>query len=137
MTTEKLPSFSQRIFNLVRDIPNLTEENIHEFMCKDLKYKTSSGKALIYRLICAKYIRKDKNGIFHAHIDEYKPLPPFKAKRKKKAEKPVRVKAAPKPQPLPTWATIVEEREKEPAPKPAKRDFLVELGRRIGSYFRA
>lgn len=131
---EKKQSISERIFNLVRDIPNLTEENIHEFMCKDLKYKTGSGKSLIYRMICAKYLRKDKNGIFHAHIDAYKPLPPFKAKRKKKGATSVRVKAA---KPLPVWATTIEEQEKAPPPKPAKRDFLVELGRRIGSYFRA
>jgi hypothetical protein len=102
-----------------------------------MKYKTGSGKASIYRMVCAKYLRKDKNGIFHAHIDAYKPLPPFKAKRKKKVVTEVKIKAAPAPTPLPTWATIIEEREKEPAPKPAKRDFLVELGRRIGSYFRA
>ena len=135
MNLEKKPSISQRMFTLIRDVPNLNEEQVHEFMSKDIKYKTASGKSLLYRMIVAKYVRKDKNGILHAHIDEYKPLPPFKAKRKKKVVKVVKVKPAPATAPLPVWATIIE--EKELAPKPAKKDFFRELGQRISSYFRA
>lgn len=146
---EKKQSIGQRIFNLVRDIPNLTEENVHEFMSKDMKYKTGSGKAIIYRMICAKYIRRDKNGILHAHLDEYKPMPPYKPKRKKKVAKPIKaVEVQPQQDQADKFreaalnavtvaGALVETVAKQPPPKPVKKDFLVELGRRIGSYFRA
>lgn len=83
MNLEKKTSIAERIFNMVRDIPGLTEENIHEVLSVDVKYKTASAKSMIYRMIRAKYIRKDKNGRLHAHIEAYKPLPPYKAKKKK------------------------------------------------------
>ena len=86
MNTEKKQPISQRIFNLIRDVPNLNEEQVHEFMSKDMKYKTASGKSLIYRMVRCKYLRKDKNGILHAHIDEYKAMPPFVKKKKKVAK---------------------------------------------------
>lgn len=84
MNLEKKVSIAERIFNMVRDIPGLTEENIHEVLSVDVKYKTASAKSMLYRMIRAKYIRKDKNGRLHAHIEAYKPLPPYKAKKKKK-----------------------------------------------------
>jgi hypothetical protein len=76
-------NIAERIFNVVRDTPGLTEENIHEVMSVDVKYKTVSGKSLIYRMLRAKFLRKDKNGKFFAHIDAYKPLPAYKPKKKK------------------------------------------------------
>ena len=154
MNTEKKPSISQRIFHLVRDIPGLNEEQVHEFMSKDMKYKTGSGKSLLYRMIRAKYIRKDKNGILHAHIDEYKPLPPFKAKRKKKVVKVESgLAAAAKKKQEDYINQAVQYREAalnaytppqsplykdiQPEPKPVKGGFLGGLGRRLSAYFRA
>ena len=170
--TEKKQSIGQRIFNLVRDVQNLNEEQVHEFMSKDMKYKTGSGKAIIYRMICAKYIRRDKNGILHAHIDEYKPLPPYKVKRKKVAKAKVSglaaaAKAKQDQDSMLANAVMAAaiktkqdhmNRERQalnyrqaainavgladvlvPRPvaeQPAKKEFLRELGRRIGSYVR-
>lgn len=82
MNTENKVTISQRIFTLVRDVPGLTTEDIHEKLSVDTKYKTSSGKQIIYRLLRAKYIRKDKQGKLYVRIDEYKRLPPFKKKKK-------------------------------------------------------
>jgi hypothetical protein len=83
MTTEKKTPIAERIFNVVQGTPGLSEENIHDILSVDTKYKTASAKSLIYRMLRAKYLRKDKNGKFFAHIDAYKPLPPYKAKKKK------------------------------------------------------
>jgi hypothetical protein len=83
MTTEKKTPIAERIFNVVQGTPGLSEENIHDILSVDIKYKTASAKSLIYRMLRAKYLRKDKNGKFFAHIDAYKPLPPYKAKKKK------------------------------------------------------
>lgn len=86
MNTEKKVTISQRIFYLVRDMPGLTEENIHEALSVDVKYKTLSGKQTIYRLIRVKYIRKNKDGKLFAKIGEYKPLPPVVKKKKRVVE---------------------------------------------------
>lgn len=75
-------TIAERIFNVVRDTPGLSEENVHDILSVDVKYKTASAKSLIYRMIRAKYIRKDKNRKLFTHIDAYKPLPPYKAKKK-------------------------------------------------------
>lgn len=77
----------QRIFYMVRDVPGISAEQIHEAMSVDTKYKTNSGTAVIYRLINAKYIRKSKDGRLFTKVEEYKPLPPF-VKKKKKVDKP-------------------------------------------------
>jgi len=77
-------TIAERIFNVVRDTPGLTEENIHEIMSVDITYKTSTGKSLVYRMLRARFLRKDRNGRFHTHIEAYKPLPPYKARPKKK-----------------------------------------------------
>ncbi len=105
-------TIAERIFNIVRDTPGLTEENIHEILSADIKYKTVSGKSLIYRMLRAKFLRKDRNGKFFTHIDTYKPLPAYKPKRKK----PVLVEAA--------------------MAQPVTGGFLGGLGRRISAYFR-
>jgi hypothetical protein len=76
-------TIAERIFNVVRDTPGLTEENIHEVMSVDTTYKTSSGKSLVYRMLRARFLRKDRNGKFFTHIDAYKPLPVYKTKKKK------------------------------------------------------
>lgn len=112
MNLEKKISIAECIFNMVRDIPGLTEENIHEVLSADVKYKTASAKSMLYRMVRAKYIRKDKNGRLHAHIEAYKPLPPYKAKKKKPAPPQYR------------------------EPKPVTEGFLGNLGRRISAYFR-
>ena len=85
MNTKKV-TISQRIFYLVRDMPGLTEENIHNALSVDIKYKTLSGKQTIYRLIRAKYIRKNKDGKLFAKIGEYHPLPPVVKKKKRVVE---------------------------------------------------
>jgi hypothetical protein len=46
-------------------------------------YKTQSGNSLIYRFVKAKYFRRDKDGKLTALVSEYRPLPPFKKKKKK------------------------------------------------------
>jgi hypothetical protein len=149
--TEKKQPISQRIFTLIRDVPNLNEEQVHEFMSKEMKYKTGSGKSLLYRMIRCKYIRKDKNGILHAHIDEYKAMPPFVKKKKKvvKVESGLAAAAKAKQDHMNREVQAVHYRQAamnevglagvlvpRPVAKPAKKDFLRELGRRIGSYFR-
>jgi hypothetical protein len=96
-------------------------------------------------MIRCKYIRKDKNGILHAHIDEYKAMPPF-VKKKKKVAKVSGLAAAAKIK----QDQAVQYRQAainavglagvlvpRPVAKPAKKDFLRELGQRISSYFRA
>ena len=148
--TEKKQPISQRIFTLIRDVPDLTEEQVHEFMSKDVKYKTSSGKSLIYRMPRCKYIRKDKNGFLHAHIAEYKPMPPFVKKKKKvvKVESGLAAAAKAKQDHMNREVQAVQYRQaamnavglagvlvpRPVAEQPAKKDFLRELGRRIGSY---
>jgi hypothetical protein len=151
MNTEKKQPISQRIFTLIRDVPGLNEEQVHEFMSKDMKYKTGSGKSLLYRMIRCKYIRKDKNGILHAHIDEYKPMPPFVKKKKKvvKVESGLAAAAKAKQDHMHREMQAVQYRQAaiaavglagvlvpRPVAKPAKKDFLRELNRRISSYFR-
>jgi hypothetical protein len=112
-------TIAERIFNVVRDTPGLTEENIHEIMSVDITYKTSTGKSLIYRMLRARFLRKDRNGRFHTHIEAYKPLPPYKARPKKKVIDAVTALA-----------------QVQPEPKPVTGGFLGGLGRRIGAYFR-
>jgi hypothetical protein len=120
-------TIAERIFNVVRDTPGLTEENIHEVMSVDITYKTSTGKSLVYRMLRAKYIRKDRNGRFHAHIDAYKPLPPYKPKKKKPAVQ-YRESAM--------MNAYVPPVQVQPEPKPVTGGFLGGLGRRIGAYFK-
>jgi hypothetical protein len=76
----------QRIFYMVRDVPGISAEQIHEAMSVDTKYKTNSGTAVIYRLINAKYIRKSKDGKLFAKIESYQPMPPFVKKKKRVVE---------------------------------------------------
>jgi hypothetical protein len=83
MNTENKVTISQRIFTLVRGVPGLTTEDIHEKLSVDTKYKTSSGKQTIYRLVRAKYIRKNKDGKLFTKIGEYRPLPPVVKKKKR------------------------------------------------------
>jgi hypothetical protein len=146
INTEKKPSISKRMFTLIRDVPGLNEEQVHEFMSKDMKYKTGSGKSLLYRMIRCKYIRKDKNGILHAHIDEYKAMPPFVKKKKKAVKVESGLAAAAKikqdqavkfREAALNAATMAGAFVKRPViEQPAKKDFLRELGQRISSYFR-
>lgn len=122
-------TIAERIFNVVRDTPGLSEENIHEVMSVDFQYKTASGKSLVYRMLRAKFLRKDKNGKFFTHIDAYKPLPPYKAKKKKPAPPQYRESAM-----MNAYVPPVAEIKVEP--KPVTGGFLGGLGRRISSYFR-
>ena len=125
-------TIAERIFTLVQGTPGLSEEDIHEAMSVDIKYKTSSGRSLIYRMLRVKFLRKDRNGRFFTHIDAYKPLPAYKPKKKK----PVLVEAAMNAyqhtykQPHPPVQHV------QPEPKPVTGGFLGGLGRRISAYFR-
>jgi len=68
---------------MVRDVPGISVETLHEAMSTDPKYKTGSANSIIYRLTCAKYIRKNKDGKLFARIAEYRPLPPVVTKKKR------------------------------------------------------
>lgn len=139
-------SIAERIFNVVRDTPGLTEENVHEVMSVDVKYKTASGKSIIYRMLRAKYIRKDKNGRLHAHIEAYKPLPPYKAKKKKPVNREAVLAEAAKLNQIAQYQAASDQLGKtidsvvaalvQVQPKPVTGGFLGGLGRRIGAYFR-
>jgi hypothetical protein len=83
MNTEKKATTVSRIFNLVRDVPGISIEQVHEALSIDPKYKTGSGRQIIYRLVCAKYIRKNKDGKLFAKIGKYHPLPPAVKKKKR------------------------------------------------------
>ena len=143
-------TIAERIFNVVRDTPGLSEENIHEILSVDITYKTSSGKSLIYRMLRVKFLRKDKNGKFFTHIDAYKPLPAYKPKKKKSPVDAVSVKLnqASYPASDKYWAAAAMAQELamnayrhlplqvQPEPKPVTGGFLGNLGRRISAYFK-
>jgi len=79
-------SFSQRIFELIRSEPHLTDAEVHIRISLDPEYNINSGKSLLYRMVCAKYVHRDKNGRLTAVISNYAPLPPYKPRPKKKAK---------------------------------------------------
>ena len=79
-------SFSQRIFELIKSEPHLTDVEVHTRMSLDPEYKIASGKSLVYRMLCAKYVHRDKNGRLTALVSNYAPLPPYKPRPKKKAK---------------------------------------------------
>jgi ribosomal protein S16 len=133
MNTENKVTISQRIFTLVRDVPGLTTEDIHEKLSVDTKYKTSSGKQIIYRLVRSKYIRKNKDGKLFAKIGEYRPLPPV-VKKKKRV-----VKADPAMNAYNCgnrYNQNAATANVQPEPKPVTGGFLGSLGRRISAYFK-
>ena len=85
-----MASLNQQIFDIIKSVPYIDRPNIHRTMAStDAAYSAVSGNATIARLLRAKYIRRDLNSRFVAHVDKYEPLPPF-AKNKKK--KPVKKK---------------------------------------------
>jgi hypothetical protein len=139
-------TIAERIFNVVRDTPGLSEENIHEILSVDVKYKTTSGKALIYRMIRVKFLRKDRNGRFFTHIDAYKPLPAYKPKKKKppvdsvaeaaKLHQIAQYQAASDQLGKTINAVVTALAHVQPEPKPVTGGFLGGLGRRISAYFR-
>jgi hypothetical protein len=139
-------TIAERIFNVVRDTPGLTEENIHEIMSVDITYKTSTGKSLVYRMLRARFLRKDRNGRFHTHIEAYKPLPPYKARPKKKVIDAVaeaaklnqiaQYQAASDQLGKTIEAVVTALAQVQPEPKPVTGGFLGGLGRRIGAYFK-
>jgi hypothetical protein len=55
-------------------------------LISDADYVVVSGNAAIARLLRAKYIRRDLNSRFVAHVDAYTPLPPFAKNKKKKVK---------------------------------------------------
>jgi len=79
-------SFSQRIFELIKSEPHLTDAEVHIRLSLDPKYKIASGKSLLYRMVCVKYVHRDKNGRLTAMISNYVPLPPYQPRPKKKAK---------------------------------------------------
>jgi len=75
---------TRTIFNFILDNPGTTSEDVHIAMsASNPAYKTQSGNSLIYRFVKAKYFRRDKDGKLTALVSEYRPLPPFKKKKKK------------------------------------------------------
>jgi hypothetical protein len=52
----------------------------------DADYAVVCGNSAIARLLRAKYIRRDMNDRFVAHVDTYTPLPPFAKNKKKKVK---------------------------------------------------
>ena len=83
-------SFSQRIFELIKSEPHLTDAEVHIRISLDPEYNINSGKSLLYRMVCAKYVHRDKNGRLTAVISNYAPLPPYKPRPKKKAKSKVK-----------------------------------------------
>lgn len=79
-------SFSRCIFDLIKNEPHLTDAEVHTRMSLDPEYKINSGKSLVYRMLCAKYVHRDKNGRLTALVSNYAPLPPYKPRPKKKAK---------------------------------------------------
>lgn len=84
-----MASLNQKIFDIIKSVPYIDRPNIHRTMAStDADYSAVSGNATIARLLRAKYIRRDLNSRFVAHVDAYVPLPPFtKNKNKKKKVK--------------------------------------------------
>jgi len=133
MTIEKKPTLAHQIFTLVKNLPGITQEEVHDVMSLDIKYKTGSGKSILYRLVRAKYIRKDKQGKLYVRIDEYKLLPPFKKKKKRV------VKADPAMNAYNCgnrYNQNAATANVQPEPKPVTGGFLGSLGRRISAYFK-
>lgn len=83
-----MTSLNRQIFEIIKTIPHVDEGSIHASMRSSYSnYSLASGKSTIARLLRAKYIRKDINKRFVAHIDEYAPLPPYTPKKKKRKPK--------------------------------------------------
>lgn len=80
-------SLNQKIFDTIKSCPYTDRPNIHRTMSSmDADYAAVSGNAAIARLLRAKYIRRDTNDRFVAHVDAYTPLPPFAKNKKKKVK---------------------------------------------------
>jgi hypothetical protein len=80
-------SLNQKIFDIIKSCPYTDRPNIHRTMLiADADYVVVCGNAAIARLLRAKYIRRDMNDRFVAHVDTYTPLPPFIKDKKKKVK---------------------------------------------------
>ena len=82
-----MASLNQKIFDIIKSCPYTDRPNIHRTMhISDADYAVVCGNAAIARLLRAKYIRRDLNDRFVAHVDAYTPLPPFAKNKKKKVK---------------------------------------------------
>ena len=82
-----MASLNQKIFDIIKSVPHVDEASIHSTMQSvEESYSVASGNSAILRLLQAKYIRKDMNKRFVAHVDVYKPIPLFVKSKKKKVK---------------------------------------------------